>query len=188
MITLTKKLKASQENADAGKGVNKMSLGHRRISIRDQLLIKEVGEMESNLPEGVHAKFENPDVLHQFQVIISPTEGFWFSGVFKFKVHIPEEYNIAPPEVKCETRLWHPNINEEGEICLSILRQNSIDGLGWAPTRRLKDLVWGLNSLFSDLLNFDDPLNIEAADHYQRDKESFRRKVKEYIDRYCSKR
>lgn len=42
MITLTKKLKASQENADAGKGVNKMSLGHRRISIRDQLLIKEV--------------------------------------------------------------------------------------------------------------------------------------------------
>lgn len=42
MITLTKKLKANQENAEAGKVVNKMSLGHKRISIRDQLLIKEV--------------------------------------------------------------------------------------------------------------------------------------------------
>ncbi|GFO19157.1 nedd8-conjugating enzyme ube2f, partial [Plakobranchus ocellatus] len=41
---------------------------------------------------------------------------------------------------------------------------------GWAPTRKLKDVVWGLNSLFTDLLNFDDPLNVEAADHYARDK------------------
>ena len=36
--------------------------------------------------------------------------------------------------------------------------------------------------LFQDLLNFDDPLNIEAAAHYSRDKESFRRRVKEYIE------
>ncbi|XP_075009859.1 NEDD8-conjugating enzyme UBE2F isoform X11 [Calonectris borealis] len=32
------------------------------------------------------------------------------------------------------------------------------------------DVVWGLNSLFTDLLNFDDPLNIEAAEHHLRDK------------------
>ena len=51
--------------------------------------------------------------------------------------------------MKCETKLWHPNISEEGDICLSLLRKNSIDGLGWAPTRRLKDVIWGLNSLFS---------------------------------------
>ena len=56
---------------------------------------------------------------------------------------------IQPPVVKCLTKLWHPNISEEGEICLSLLRQNSIDGLGWAPTRKLKDVVWGLNSLFT---------------------------------------
>ncbi|KAA0200152.1 hypothetical protein HAZT_HAZT008426 [Hyalella azteca] len=33
-----------------------------------------------------------------------------------------------------------------------------------------------------DLLNFDDPLNLEAANHYQKDKESFKRKVRQYID------
>jgi ubiquitin-protein ligase len=27
--------------------------------------------------------------------------------------------------VKCLTQLWHPNISEQGDICLSILRQNS---------------------------------------------------------------
>jgi ubiquitin-protein ligase len=35
------------------------------------------------------------------------------------------DYNIAPPEVRCLTRLWHPNISEQGDVCLSILRQNS---------------------------------------------------------------
>lgn len=33
-----------------------------------------------------------------------------------------------------------------------------------------QDVVLGLNSLFTDLLNFDDPLNLEAAQHYERDK------------------
>ena len=56
---------------------------------------------------------------------------------------------LQPPKVKCITKLWHPNISEDGDVCLSILRQNSIDGMGWAPTRKLKDVVWGVNSLFT---------------------------------------
>jgi len=56
---------------------------------------------------------------------------------------------FQPPVVKCLTKLWHPNISEDGDVCLSILRQSSIDGMGWAPTRKLKDVVWGLNSLFT---------------------------------------
>lgn len=56
---------------------------------------------------------------------------------------------LQPPKVKCLTKLWHPNISVNGDICLSLLRQNSIDGLGWAPTRKLKDVIWGLNSLFT---------------------------------------
>ena len=37
---------------------------------------------------------------------------------------------LQPPKVRCETRIWHPNINEDGEVCLSLLRQNSLDALG----------------------------------------------------------
>lgn len=114
---------------------------------------------------------------------------------------------LQPPKVKCSTKLWHPNISTNGDICLSLLRQNSIDGLGWAPTRTLKDVIWGLNSLFTvmcnfsvirqskvlikaslsfqDLLNFDDPLNNEAADQYLKDKREFQSKVREYITTYC---
>lgn len=64
------------------------------------------------------------------------------------------QLHFQPPVVKCLTKLWHPNISEDGDVCLSILRQSSIDGMGWAPTRKLKDVVWGLNSLFTVCIFF----------------------------------
>jgi hypothetical protein len=36
-----------------------------------------------------------------------------------------------------------------------------------------------------DLLNFEDPLNIEAAEMYLRDKEAFRIKAREYVMNYA---
>ncbi|XP_037017307.1 NEDD8-conjugating enzyme UBE2F isoform X2 [Artibeus jamaicensis] len=162
MLTLASKLKRD----DGLKGSRASATAPdptRRVSVRDRLLVKEVAELEANLPY----------------------EGYYQGGKFQFETEVPDAYNMVPPKVKCLTRIWHPNITETGEICLSLLREHSIDGTGWAPTRTLKDVVWGLNSLFTDLLNFDDPLNIEAAEHHLRDKEDFRNKVEDYIKRYA---
>lgn len=177
MITLTRKKKDS--------GAGSIADSSKRISIREFLLVKEVQELEQNLPSTCKISFQDPNVLSDFTLWAAPNEGFWQGGRFKFSVHVPEEYNMAPPKVKCLTKLWHPNINVEGDICLSLLRLNSIDGLGWAPTRRLKDVIWGLNSLFTDLLNFEDPLNIEAAEQYSKDKDKFQAKVREYVSAYA---
>ncbi|VDN43743.1 unnamed protein product [Gongylonema pulchrum] len=95
-------------------------------------------------------------------------------GVFKFTITVPPEYNNVPPVVKCLTRVWHPNITEDGAICLSLLRQNSLDGYGWMPTRRLIDVILGLDSLFTDLIDFDDALNAQAAQQWSTNKVSFR--------------
>ncbi|XP_054643785.1 NEDD8-conjugating enzyme UBE2F isoform X4 [Dunckerocampus dactyliophorus] len=161
MLTLASKLKRN-DGAQTSRTSGGSDSTHR-VSIRDRLLTKEVAELEANLPN----------------------EGYYQSGRFQFEIDVPEAYNMVPPKVRCLTRIWHPNITENGEICLSLLREHSIDGTGWAPTRTLKDVVWGLNSLFTDLLNFDDPLNIDAAEHHLRDKEDFRNKVQDYIQHYA---
>ncbi|XP_027446219.1 NEDD8-conjugating enzyme UBE2F isoform X3 [Callorhinus ursinus] len=162
MLTLASKLKR-EDGLKGSRMSATASDSTRRVSVRDRLLVKEVAELEANLPY----------------------EGYYQGGKFQFETEVPDAYNMVPPKVKCLTRIWHPNITETGEICLSLLREHSIDGTGWAPTRTLKDVVWGLNSLFTDLLNFDDPLNIEAAEHHLRDKEDFRNKVEDYIKRYA---
>ncbi|KAK6624768.1 NEDD8-conjugating enzyme ube2f [Polyplax serrata] len=183
MITLKGKLKRD------GSLVNgtTSSENKKRASIRDQLLVKEVQEMEQTLPPTCKIRFENPHQLHEFKLFVTPDEGFWSGGRFVFQIFVTEEYNMAPPRVHCETKLWHPNISENGAVCLSLLRQSSIDGLGWAPTRKLKDVVWGLNSLFTDLLNFDDPLNMEASELYSLDREAFRVKVRQYVNQYAKR-
>uniref|UniRef100_A0A673TAS4 E2 NEDD8-conjugating enzyme n=1 Tax=Suricata suricatta TaxID=37032 RepID=A0A673TAS4_SURSU len=162
MLTLASKLKRD-DGLRGSRTSAPASDSTRRVSVRDRLLVKEVAELEANLPY----------------------EGYYQGGKFQFETEVPDAYNMVPPKVKCLTRIWHPNITETGDICLSLLREHSIDGTGWAPTRTLKDVVWGLNSLFTDLLNFDDPLNIEAAEHHLRDKEDFRNKVEDYIKRYA---
>ncbi|XP_039197869.1 NEDD8-conjugating enzyme UBE2F isoform X6 [Crotalus tigris] len=169
MLTLASKLKRD-DGVKGSRTSNPISDSTRRVSIRDKLLVKEVAELEVNLPCTCEVNFPDPNKLHFFLLIINPDEGYYRNGTFQFEIEVPDAYNMVPPKVKCLTRIWHPNITETGEICLSLLREHSIDGTGWAPTRTLKDVVWGLNSLFTDLLNFDDPLNIEAAEHHLRDK------------------
>ena len=183
MITIRKKL-AEQSAGKQDKG----SVGNelrRRQSIRSQLLTAEAQELGEILPGTCGLHFDDPNDLRKFRLIIKPDEGYWHGGRFVFEIKVPIDYNNKPPNVLCLTRLWHPNINETGEVCLSILRETSIDGTGWSPARRLKDVVLGLNSLFTDLLNFDDPLNLDAAEHFQRDKISFERKVQQYVRLYA---
>uniref|UniRef100_A0A8C9DFT2 Ubiquitin conjugating enzyme E2 F (putative) n=1 Tax=Prolemur simus TaxID=1328070 RepID=A0A8C9DFT2_PROSS len=164
MLTLASKLKRD-DGLKGSRTSATASDSTRRVSVRDKLLVKEVAELEANLPY----------------------EGYYQGGKFQFETEVPDAYNMVPPKVKCLTRIWHPNITETGEICLSLLREHSIDGTGWAPTRTLKILsgVYLNFSLSQDLLNFDDPLNIEAAEHHLRDKEDFRNKVDDYIKRYA---
>ncbi|XP_044765065.1 NEDD8-conjugating enzyme UBE2F-like [Coccinella septempunctata] len=176
MITLAQRLKKQQVES---------TKTHSRISVRDKLLVKESQELAQLLPPNCSVEYENENDLSEFTLILKPTEGYWENGIFRFNIYITEEYNMVPPKVRCLTKLWHPNISENGEICLSLLRQHSVDGLGWSPTRRLKDVVWGLYALFTDLLNFEDPLNIEAADMYKHSKLDFQSKVEQYVKLYA---
>jgi ubiquitin-conjugating enzyme E2 D/E len=49
------------------------------------------------------------------------------SGVFFLAIHFPTDYPFKPPKVNFTTRIYHPNINSNGSICLDILRDQ------WSP-------------------------------------------------------
>ena len=179
MFKLQQKRKEEQEKKEAVPSLNK------QMSVRSRYLTREVSDIQSCMPKTCKVSFGDVDDLRQFTLMIQPDEGYWKGGMFVFNIHVPAEYNIKPPTVECKTRIWHPNINEDGKICLSILREHSLDGTGWLPTRTLKDVVLGLNSLFTDLCDFDDPLNINAAEQHSLDEKGFERKVRDYIHWYA---
>lgn len=51
--------------------------------------------MQQTLPSTCQVKFQDPDCLHEFSLLIVPDEGYWVGGRFHFQVYIPEEYNMA---------------------------------------------------------------------------------------------
>ena len=91
MITLTKRLRGEAPSPSS----SNTSTSNSRISIRDKLLVKEVQEMESALPSGCKVKFDDPNALHDFTLTISPDEGFWTGGKFRFHIHVSEDYNLG---------------------------------------------------------------------------------------------
>ncbi|KAG7467239.1 hypothetical protein MATL_G00151130 [Megalops atlanticus] len=106
--------------------------------MRQHWLLIKVAELEASLPSTCKVIFPDENKLLSFQLDVSPDEGYYQSGTFQFEINVPEAYNMVPPKAKCLTQIWHPNITEAGGICLSILREHSTDGTGWAQTRTLK--------------------------------------------------
>lgn len=88
----------------------------------------------------------------KFSVTVTPNDGAYAGHSFKFNFHIPAEYPPVPPQIKCTRRVYHPNINEQGEISLSLID-------GWCgDVNNLRNCVAGLLSLFYHP-NLDQPLS-----------------------------
>lgn len=115
-------------------------------------------------------EFPNPNDLTVFHVSITPDSGFWKNATYKFKFDIPDHYPHSPPKIHCETKIYHPNINLEGKVCLNILRED------WKPVLDINAVIYGLIFLFYEP-NPDDPLNHEAAELFRKDVQQFERLV-----------
>jgi len=63
------------------------------------------------------------DNLRYFNVmILGPSQSPYEGGVFKLELFLPEEYPMAAPKVRFLTKIYHPNIDKLGRICLDILK------------------------------------------------------------------
>ena len=114
--------------------------------------------------------FPNPNDLTAFIVTISPDSGYWKGATYDFTFAIPPHYPHSPPKVDCTTKIYHPNIDLQGKVCLNILRED------WRPVLDINSVIYGLIYLFYEP-NPDDPLNHEAAELYRKDIKQFERLV-----------
>lgn len=114
--------------------------------------------------------FPNPNDLSIFDVTVSPDSGYWKGATYHFSFVIPTHYPHSPPKVDCKTRIYHPNIDLQGKVCLNILRED------WKPVLDINSVIYGLIYLFYEP-NPDDPLNHEAAELFRKDISQFERLV-----------
>lgn len=82
--------------------------------------------------------FPNPDDILNFTLTIEPDEGMYKGGSFVFSFAINQNFPHDPPKVKCTQKIYHPNIDLEGNVCLNILRED------WKPVLNLNAVIVGM--------------------------------------------
>ncbi len=133
-------------------------------------LQKDINELE--LPHNIKTDFDNVNNLHDINIELTPEQGPYANGTFRFKMEIPMSYPHDPPKLKCIQIIYHPNIDTEGNVCLNVLRAD------WNPVLGLQSVLFGLLMLFHEP-NPLDPLNKEAAQQMRESMELYLRTVKD---------
>ncbi|KAK9840419.1 hypothetical protein WJX74_009612 [Apatococcus lobatus] len=141
-------------------------------------IIKESQRLLSEPAPGIKA-VPNEDNLRYFSVEIdgpgsSPYEG----GKFRLELFLPEDYPMAAPKVRFLTKIYHPNIDKLGRICLDILKDK------WSPALQIRTVLLSIQALLS-APNPDDPLAENVAKHWKENEAEAVREARAWTMRWA---
>lgn len=135
--------------------------------------------MSKDPPGGCSAGPVGDDLFHWQASIMGPPDSPYQGGVFFLTIHFPTDYPFKPPKVGFTTRIYHPNINSNGSICLDILRSQ------WSPALTISKVLLSICSMLTDP-NPDDPLVPEIAKMYKTDRTRYNQLAREWTTKYAS--
>ncbi|KAI4369852.1 hypothetical protein MLD38_018253 [Melastoma candidum] len=88
---------------------------------------KELKDLQKGPPTSCSAGPVAEDMFHWQATIMGPSDSPYAGGVFLVTIHFPPDYPFKPPKLAFRTKVFHPNINSNGSICLDILKEQ------WSP-------------------------------------------------------
>ena len=128
---------------------------------------------------GIYAE-PHPDNFRHFQVkIAGPSETPFEGGIFHIELYLPEEYPMVPPKLLFRTKIYHPNIDKLGRICLDILKDK------WSPALLIRSVLLSMQALLS-APNPDDPLDNEVAEVWKTNLEKAKKTAAEWTALYAN--
>lgn len=143
-------------------------------------LLKEFKEITKDPPPNCSAAPSSSDKYHWNATILGPQGTPYEGGVFFLNIVFPSDYPFKPPSIKFTTRIYHPNINGSGAICLDILKDQ------WSPALTITKVLLSISSLLADP-NPDDPLVHEIAMLYKTNRDRYVAIAKEWTLKYATK-
>jgi ubiquitin-conjugating enzyme E2 D len=142
-----------------------------RVLVADEMALrrikKELDDIRKDPPTNCSAGPTKAGDMYRWQAtIVGPADSPYEGGVFNLLVLFPEDYPFKPPRLQFVTKVFHPNINLGGGICLDILKSE------WSPALTISKVLLSICSLLTDP-NPDDPLVPDIADLYRSNRAAY---------------
>lgn len=115
------------------------------------------------------------DLFQWKAVVLGPDGTAWEGGVFKLLLQFPPEYPFSPPSVRFTTKIFHPNVYGNGDICLDTLKDK------WCPSLSVESVLLMIISLLSDP-NPNSAANAEAASMYVQSRDKYEERVRRVVE------
>lgn len=141
-------------------------------------IIKETERLVKEPVEGISAT-PHEDNLRYFDVRIDgPAETPYEGGVFKLELFLPQEYPMEPPRVRFLTKIYHPNIDRVGRICLDVLQKN------WSCAQQMRTILLSIQALLASPNPFD-PLANDVAQEWRENEARALETAREWTAKYA---
>ena len=142
-------------------------------------LQKEFQEFNNNPPENCEGGPVNENDLFKWQFdLMGPSDSPFEGGTFHLDVEFPKDYPFKPPKCVFTTKVYHPNVNANGSICLDILKDQ------WSPKLNINEVIKGILNLMVNP-NPGDPLVPEIAAEYVEHRDLYTKNAKEWTEKYA---
>ena len=94
---------------------------------------KEIGDLRRDAPENCSAgPVDEANIYTWGAMIMGPSGTPYAGGMFKLLIQFPTDYPFKPPKVTFNTKIYHPNIDNLGRICLDIFKDK------WSPALQIR--------------------------------------------------
>ncbi|XP_016991933.1 ubiquitin-conjugating enzyme E2 N [Drosophila rhopaloa] len=144
----------------------------RRIIKETQRLLEDPVPGISAIPDENNARY--------FRVLVSgPRDSPFEGGVFRLELFLPEDYPMKAPNVRFLTKIYHPNIDRLGRICLDVLKDK------WSPALQIRTILLSIQALLS-APNPDDPLANDVAELWKEDEVAAIQNARDWTLKYAN--
>ncbi|CAJ0566732.1 unnamed protein product, partial [Mesorhabditis spiculigera] len=145
-------------------------------------LQKELADIQgSGAKSYANVEYSDSNLLH-WTVTLLPDNVPYSKGAFRVQLDFPADYPFKPPKLTLLTKIYHPNIDEQGQICLGIVHPDN-----WKPATRAEQVLMALLQLINDP-EPDHPLRGDLAEEFTKDKKTFIKNAEEFTKKHAEKR
>nr|QBK86330.1 MAG: ubiquitin-conjugating enzyme E2 [Marseillevirus LCMAC102] len=140
-------------------------------------LKRELQNLIQNPPPNISATPQKENFFLWDVIITGPVDTPYEGGKFKLEIYFPPEYPFQPPKINFITKIFHPNINCKGGVCLGILQD-------WGASLTIKTVLLTICALLMTP-NPDDPLMPQIANLYKTNKSKYFDIAKKWTQEYA---
>jgi len=145
---------------------------------------KETQKLATEKAEGIVVTMTN-NFRHFHICMDGPKDSPFEGGKFNLELFLPGDspggtgYPMEAPKVRFLTKIYHPNIDSLGRICLDILKDK------WSPALQIRTVLLSIQAMLS-APNPDDPLDEDVANQWKKNEKAAQATAREWTVKYAT--